>query len=69
MSLRAFHVVFILAAILLLDFFGFWSIRNAGVWTGTASFAASSALVVYLVWFLRKTAQLRRPRGGGDQQG
>lgn len=61
MSLKAFHVVFISAATLLLTGFGAWAVRaylhaaGAGYLAmGIAALAAAVALVVYGVWFLKK---------------
>lgn len=61
MSLKAFHIVFIVASILLSGFFGSWQTKAATVtgapldWTlAVLSFSASLVLVVYLFWFIRK---------------
>ncbi len=61
MSLKAFHIVFVIISTLLCVAFGFWAFdaRSAGDDTslliaGSASLACSVALVVYGVWFLRK---------------
>lgn len=61
MSLKAFHIVFIAASILLSGFFGYWQMKAAAV-TGTPldwslavlSFLASLTLIVYLFCFIRK---------------
>lgn len=63
MSLKAFHVIFISAAVLLAVWLGFWAWdqREAGgSWIALAlgSFAAAAGLVVYEVWFLRKTRKV-----------
>ena len=58
MSLKTFHIVFILASIALSALFGFWAfgeqatglIRTLGV----LSFLIGAGLVAYLVGFLRK---------------
>ncbi len=60
MSLKAFHVVFVLASIALAVWFGVWAAGRAeaggaGWWLlAGGGFAAAAALVVYGVWFLRK---------------
>ncbi len=61
MSLKAFHVIFIGAAILLAVGLGMWSLRQHqaadGGWLLLAlgSFAAAIGLALYETWFLRKT--------------
>jgi len=62
MSLRFFHVVFIVLALLLSVFTGVWSLGQyralgAGSWLalGIACLVVAAGLVVYGVWFLRKT--------------
>lgn len=67
MSLKAFHVIFIGAAVLLAIWLGAWSLgqrqatllagQPAGSWLLLAcgSFVAAVALVIYEAWFLRKT--------------
>ncbi len=61
MSLKAFHIFFIVASIALCVGFGVWSTQNfarSGSWVdlalGVGSFIASGALAWYGVWFLRK---------------
>ena len=61
MSLKAFHIVFIILASLVADGFGVWAIRryNASadaliLAAGIAGLAAGTALGFYLIWFLRK---------------
>jgi len=62
MSLKAFHVVFITAAILLCLGFGVWMLRDyrgpegsAGdLWMGVGSLVAAVSLVVYEGFFLKK---------------
>ena len=67
MSLKMFHVVFILAAILLCDFLAFWALQlysklqiNSLLWMSGAAFASSVILIVYLLWFLRKSAAVKK---------
>jgi len=65
MSLKGFHIVFICAAVLLALGLGFWSLQQPAqappdhwaLWA-VASFAVAAALVVYEVWFLRKTRRV-----------
>ena len=65
MSLKAFHLIFIGAAVLLAVGLGLWSIDQhqqgrPGSWLlyAIASFAVAVGLVVYEVWFLRKTKRV-----------
>jgi hypothetical protein len=62
MSLKAFHVVFVAAAILLAGWTGWWAWQrwaagDGGGWLGLAAACAAAVvgLVVYGAWFLRKT--------------
>jgi hypothetical protein len=64
-SLKAFHVIFISAAVLLAVWLGLWAwdqrqATGAGSWLGLTcgAFAAAVGLVAYEVWFLRKTRQV-----------
>lgn len=60
MSLKAFHVVFVLASIALAVWVGVWAAGRAdaggaGWWLlAGGGFAAAVALGVYGVWFLKK---------------
>ena len=61
MSLKAFHIFFIILSTLLAVAFGFWAIDDFGrsasrvyLALGVGSFIASGVLLVYGVWFLRK---------------
>ena len=65
MSLKAFHVIFISAAILLAVWLGVWSwgqrqATGSAGWLGltAGAFAAAVGLVVYEAWFLRKTRKV-----------
>ena len=60
MSLRFFHIFFIVASSALAFFGGVWMISHevSIVWA-VASFAASVFLDGYLVWFIRKSKDLR----------
>ena len=56
MSLRAFHIVFVLASIALSFCFGYWSARTPGanVFLGYLGVGLGIALLIYLPWFLKK---------------
>ncbi len=61
MSLKAFHIFFIIVSILLTVVFGFWAVDDFGrsasrvnLALGVGSFIASGALIWYGIWFLRK---------------
>ena len=61
MSLKAFHIFFILVSTVLAVAFGAWAIRDfaasgsgVNLALGVASFVGSIGLVWYGIWFLRK---------------
>ena len=61
MSLKAFHIFFIVVSTALCVGLGFWAVQDfgrSGSWVnltlGVGSFIASGALVWYGIWFLRK---------------
>ena len=61
MSLRAIHIFVIVLSILLLFFFGFWSISHflvshnrPDLYMGILSALVGILLVPYLVWFIMK---------------
>ena len=61
MSLRTFHLVFVLAAIVAADMFGAWAIYHHAetptpslLVVGILSFLAGFGLVGYAIWFVRK---------------
>lgn len=61
MSLKAFHVVFIVIAFCLCVGFGVWGVRDAqldgdsaSLTMGICSFASAAVLGVYFVWFINK---------------
>ena len=60
MSLRFFHIFFIIASSALALFGGLWMISHGVsiVWV-VASFSASAFLDGYLIWFIRKSKDLR----------
>lgn len=61
MSLKAFHIVFVIVSILCLFGFGFWAVNayfSSGealtLGMGIASFVGCGVMVVYGRWFLKK---------------
>lgn len=59
MSLKAFHVAFVVCSVLLAVGFGVWALAREGGGTlylllGLLSFGIAIGLVVYGVWFLKK---------------
>lgn len=54
MSLKAFHVLFVVIAGLLCAGFGVWCFQSANALTGIVSFAALAGLVVFEINFLRR---------------
>lgn len=69
MSLRSFHICFIVLAILLAIGFGFWGLRDYAVSSnlmhrnlGIGSFVVAIVLAGYLVWFLSKMRKLGSSR-------
>lgn len=64
MSLKSFHIVFVLAAIGTAGFFGHWcSGRGAEVmpgahaWMGALSYAVAASLAGYLILFIAKVSK------------
>jgi hypothetical protein len=57
MSLRAFHVLFISASVLLALGVGWWCLPSRPVGAG-AALVVAMGLVAYETWFLRKTRKL-----------
>jgi multisubunit Na+/H+ antiporter MnhC subunit len=58
MSLKAFHLVFIVVSIALAFGFGVWLVLQGGLWNilfGIASFAVGVGLIFYERYFLKKT--------------
>ena len=47
MSLRAFHIIFVIASVLLCVYVGLYAIRNANPILGAVFFIAGAALAVY----------------------
>lgn len=59
MSLRAFHILFILLSILLAIGCAAWSFVNeTALGFGVASSVAAVGLVIYGIWFLKKTHRI-----------
>jgi len=61
MSLRTFHVIFIVCSILMTIGFGFWAMRNfqqnqspGYLWTGIIALLMACSLMVYEYFFLKK---------------
>ena len=61
MSLKAFHVFFLIVSILLLAFLSFWGIENyqesknvVNLALGVAALPACAILSWYFTWFLKK---------------
>lgn len=61
MSLKAFHIAFVMIATLFSAGFGWWAMHTFITWGGglmlamsLASFLLALALIVYGVWFYRK---------------
>lgn len=66
MSLKGFHIVFIICSTLLALVLGAWCVRvnllfgaPAFLAGAVASFAVALALVIYGVWFFKKMKRLR----------
>ena len=57
MSLKAFHVLFITASVLLAFGLAAWCLKTT-VLGATAAFAVGLALIGYEVWFLRKARRV-----------
>ena len=55
MSLRFFHILFIVLAALLAVGIGVWALRGPGPLYGTLSVVAGIGLAAYAVWYARKT--------------
>ena len=61
MSLKAFHIFFIVISTLFAFALGVWGVRDyhgtgstGSLWLGIGSFVAGVALLIYGRWFLRK---------------
>ncbi|MDP3920576.1 MAG: hypothetical protein Q8R76_07205 [Candidatus Omnitrophota bacterium] len=57
MSLRSFHIFFIVLSIATLAWFGTWSVAVNLGWA-VAAFGICISLVFYLFWFLGKTRKM-----------
>lgn len=59
MSLKAFHIVFIVLAILLAALCAFWSFSNEiAIPFGIASVIVGLCLILYGIWFLKKAKRI-----------
>jgi hypothetical protein len=59
MSLKAFHIIFILLAISLSVLCAVWSFSNAvAIPFGVCSAAAAVGLLIYGIWFIRKSRRI-----------
>ena len=59
MSLKGFHVFFIFLATLLAAAFAAWSLMNeTAVPVGIASAVLAVALIIYGIWFIRKSKNI-----------
>lgn len=61
LSLRTFHLIFMVIVIIAADMFGAWGVwtysQTGEAWTlpaGILSFAVGLALIAYAVWFVKK---------------
>ncbi len=66
-SLSRFHIVFIVAAVLMLVFLGVWAIAEEHITGGLLALCAAIGLIVYEQWFVHELDD----RGGsrmGDRQ-
>ena len=57
MSLRAFHIIFIIASVLLCLYVGLWAMRSNPI-LGAISFLVGAALVIYGKKAFRKLREL-----------
>ena len=62
LSLRSFHLLFLLLVIVSADLFGVWSLTDyhhtgslLSLGMGLVSFVGGFGLIVYALWFVRKT--------------
>jgi len=59
MSLKGFHIVFIIFSILLTAWFAYWSITNdTAVPIGISSAVLSVVLVIYGIFFIKKSRNI-----------
>ena len=61
MSLKTFHIVFVVVCVVFATGFGFWAVRKyessgdlVALICGVGSFLGAVGLCIYGVWFLRK---------------
>jgi hypothetical protein len=58
MSLRAFHIIFIVVTVLLCLFVGLWGLRQGSVALGVTFLALGAALIEYGRRFFRKLREI-----------
>jgi hypothetical protein len=59
MSLKTFHIIFIALSILVTAGFAVWTFVNqTAIGVGVASAGCALALVVYGIWFIRKSRHI-----------
>ncbi len=59
MSLKVFHIIFIVVCVSLALFCAYWAFTtHAALFFGYASIAAAVALVIYGIWFFRKARNI-----------
>lgn len=58
MSLRAFHILFIIVTVLLCLFVGLWGLRNGSVALGVTFFVVGAVLIEYGRRFFRKLREI-----------
>ena len=62
MSLKSFHIFFIVLSVILAGGFGYWGLAispsTLDRLLGVLSIVSGIALVIYLVWFLKKIKKL-----------
>src|SRR2546428_401612 len=58
MSLKAFHLLFMLTSIVIALGTGAWAIQQGNLWLGISAFLLGVILTVYLFWFLKKLKQV-----------
>lgn len=57
MSLKVFHIIFVTASVILLGWFGFWSMSMYSQWVGAGAFLLCAGLVVYEINFIKKISK------------
>lgn len=64
MSLKTFHLIFILIAMMMADLFGGWAVHEyhtmddrAALFMGIGAFAVGLGLAAYSIWFVKKARE------------